>query len=1227
MEQRVHMPVEAVFAGKSIFLTGGTGFFGKVEPQRAAVLEKLLRSAPDVEQIFVLIRARKGVSAAARLEKEIIASRIFDRLRRERDDCDAFLRRKLRAVAGDVTMASLGLSEDDQRLLRERVEITIHSAATVQFNEPLEVAVEMNCMGALNMAQFVKTCPRVRCHLHVSTAYVNSNLRVLRIREELYPLDFNVEDALDAVTKASPSDLERLHVNLIGTYPNTYALTKSMAEHLITKLIGDTVPLVIFRPTIIGAAWKEPVPGWTDQIAAAGAIFLAVGMGVLTMLPGDPRNVADIVPVDLAVNNLLVSIAVTLDQQQQRGLPRRQPTVVHSGTSDPRQNPLRWRVPCRVVPEYFRQNPPARGLFPAKFHMIPTPQQFQLEWFAAYALPSSVYSTLANKSGNARHMRDAAKLWTLTWRARNLVEAFKPFTENQWVFVADAAMDSLLPRVQHEPTWWVDAREIAWERYVFNFCVGLKKFMLHEDVIDVDVDGVTHTELALSTGRILAWDPDHHAISFPGLLSDVSWAYTSSRKPGYTRSGVLGRVMGLTGWREGQNHEASHVPRRHIDSIASVRNEVLESEAVRAAIASVAADSGRAAADVEAEALRVLDTMAAQVDYKSVRKLAWLLRKLFRRMYERIDVDEKGLLAVRELLRDGRGSVVLVPTHRSYVDFLLISYLFFAYNMPVPYIAAGNDFLQLGAVTKLLRESGAYFIRRSFRDDALYAAYLLTKGHTVEFFIEGQRSRSGKQLPPKFGILSAVVDCWRSGRVENVGARSVVSFASLSLSRSLGSQLHIVPVTIDYEKPLEVLLHQNEVLGEGKIKESLGALLRSWHVTRRNFGSISVQFAAPISVRDYVAAQTQTQHEPEPHALVRDLAFEVTAAMIAAATCSTSHLVATLLLVYRQGIARAELVQQTNWLRLEVLKRGGRVTGTQGRSPADTVEHALELLAELVVRRRKDLVEPAIVTREQYPNMIGLGYYRNKLLHWFSLEGVLACAFHALAEASMPPPSEGVAVPELLDAALFLHDMLLHEFVRRDCAQDRAQLQQALERMRSQRVLLATGDASVAVGPDGRPLFSLLCTLLWPFVDSYYVAISSLFALRPHATIRADDLLKRIQWLAETMYHERLISFYESCSLETLQNALAMLERWQVIERFAEPVKSKRKARIGKSAPPDMIRLHPQYASEDALETLALRVARFRKMPRDGAVHSSSSGPSTTHVSHLIAQLPTLSKM
>lgn len=755
-------------------------------------------------------------------------SQIFDRLRSERPhDFLEFVTSKLHAVAGDVTLPGFGLSDADAQLVQQNAQIIIHSAATVQFNEPLEVAVEMNCLGAMNALRFAQSCRHVLCYVHVSTAYVNSNQRNVQLTEQLYPLDFDVEEAIDAVSKASPAELERLTVNLMGTYPNTYALTKSMAEHLIVKHAGDALPLVLYRPTIIGAAWKEPVPGWIDQIAGVGAIIVVGSLGVLTILPGDPRNVADVVPVDMAVNNLLLASCVKI-LSAPTSPPA--PLVVHCGTSDPRQNPLRWRVPWGVALDYFVKNPSARALFPAKFSMIPSHQLFQTQWFLSYTLPSSVYSTVANKLGDPYHMKQAARLWTLTWRARSFVELFKPFTENEWIFLTDS-MDELEKLAT--PDYWVNAGEIVWERYFFNFCVGIKKYVLKEPVIGVDSQAVEHTDLALSTGRILEWDPDHHAISFPGLLSDVSWAYTSSRKPGYTKSGLLGRVMGLTGWREGMNHEASHVPRRHVESVGGVRNSVLESESVRAAILAKAEAKGLAEDDVEDEALKILEKMVTRIDYRSVRKFGWLLRKVLRNMYDKIHVDESGLTQIRNILSDpSKGSVVLVPTHRSYIDFLLMSYLFFAYNIPVPYIAAGEDFLNMGFATKILRESGAYFIRRSFADDPLYTAifreytqYLVAMGHTVEFFIEGSRSRSGKQLHPKFGILNTVTECFLSGRVENVRTYMClfVCFCCCGLVDShvvcLFVQVQIVPVTIDYEKPLEVLLHQNELLGEGKIKE------------------------------------------------------------------------------------------------------------------------------------------------------------------------------------------------------------------------------------------------------------------------------------------------------------------------------------------------------------------------------------------------------------------------
>lgn len=178
-------------------------------------------------------------------------------------------------------------------------------------------------------------------------------------------------------------------------------------------------------------------------------------------------------------------------------------------------------------------------------------------------------------------------------------------------------------------------------------------------------------------------------------------------------------------------------------------------------------------------------------------------------------------------------------------------------------------------------------------------------------------------------------------------------------------QVHVVPVTIDYEKPLEVLLHQNELLGEGKVRESLGALLRSSvHVAHKKFGSISVQFGEPIDVAQFVNGELARHADSfvSSARVVERLAYAVTSAMIAAATCTMSNVVATLLLMYRQGISRSDLVQQADWLRLEILRRGGRVTGTQGRAPRVVVDRALELLGELVCTRRKDIVEPAIAS-------------------------------------------------------------------------------------------------------------------------------------------------------------------------------------------------------------------------------------------------------------------------
>ena len=285
-------------------------------------------------------------------------------------------------------------------------------------------------------------------------------------------MEFDVEETIKVVQNVtSDADLEKLHLHLIGTYPNTYTLTKAMSEHLVAKYCRN-IPTVILRPSIVGAAWKEPVPGWVDNVSAAGAIFLAAGFGILTILPGNPRSIADIVPVDIVSNAILVAAALKK--------PDGEVQVVHCGTSDPEENQLRWRVTARVV-EYWIKHPPRRGIFPPKFRMLRSHQNFQLQWFLRYTAPQSVYSTVANALDNKEQMKNAAKLRMVSWKAGTLAKMFQPFTENEWIFLSNrlrkhrAALSD-----QDLITFDTRSSNVVWERYLDNFCYGLSKWVLHD---------------------------------------------------------------------------------------------------------------------------------------------------------------------------------------------------------------------------------------------------------------------------------------------------------------------------------------------------------------------------------------------------------------------------------------------------------------------------------------------------------------------------------------------------------------------------------------------------------------------------------------------------------------------------------------------------------------------------------------------------------------------------
>jgi len=373
--------------GKTILVTGSTGFLGK------SIVEKCLRSIPDVGRINLAIRSSARRPASERLEREVLSSPAFKRLKDERGEAEfaKLVKDKLSVVEIDLGRDGLGLSDQGREQLRA-CEIVIHSAAAVEFDNPADLSAQTNLLGAARMVEALKAAGS-RPHLvHVSTAYVGGMLRGL-VREEaphdpglnwrheaavLANLRGPVEEesrqpeilkklGREARSRMGPAgtpavartterlrdrwvkdrliERGRVHANAMG-FADIYSFTKAMAEHAVVELHGD-IPLSIVRPSIIESALAEPFPGWLEGFRMAEPLILAFGRGILRDFSGLPDSVLDIIPADFVVNTVLAVAASPP--------PDTKPRVYHAASGS--RNPLRFRGMEESAERYFTKHP------------------------------------------------------------------------------------------------------------------------------------------------------------------------------------------------------------------------------------------------------------------------------------------------------------------------------------------------------------------------------------------------------------------------------------------------------------------------------------------------------------------------------------------------------------------------------------------------------------------------------------------------------------------------------------------------------------------------------------------------------------------------------------------------------------------------------------------------------------------------------------------------------
>ena len=408
--------------------------------------------------------------------------------------------------------------------------------------------------------------------------------------------------------------------------------------------------------------------------------------------------------------------------------------------------------------------------------------------------------------------------------------------------------------------------------------------------------------------------------------------------------------------------------------------QVLRARAVRAVVAAEARERHDTFRPGLLQARKYAFEIAANYSHPFVQFAEKLLGRVWNRVYDGVKFNHAATL---KEVSEGN-EVVYVPCHRSHMDYLLMSYIIYHQGYALPHIAAGIN-LNIPVVGRLLRKGGAFFIRRSFGGNALYTvvfmkylAAIMARGHSIEYFIEGGRSRTGRLLHPKTGMLSMTVRSFLRDPV-----RPVV----------------FLPVYFGYERIVEATTYISELSGAPKKKESWLDLLLSLRVLRERFGTVHVNLGEPIRLNDLLDAALPSWREqrfeddtrlPAVNALVGELSLRIMRGINAAAAVTPINLLATTLLASPRGaLPESALLRQLD-LYLKLLRAspyGPRVTITDA-TPAEIVVYGESLK---IISRVPHKLGDVVKMSDESAQLIA--YYRNNVLHLFALPSLVACAF------------------------------------------------------------------------------------------------------------------------------------------------------------------------------------------------------------------------------------------
>jgi glycerol-3-phosphate O-acyltransferase len=583
-----------------------------------------------------------------------------------------------------------------------------------------------------------------------------------------------------------------------------------------------------------------------------------------------------------------------------------------------------------------------------------------------------------------------------------------------------------------------------------------------------------------------------------------------------------------------------------------LRDQVVRSPRLQKVIRDMAGEGAAERRVLGWRAMSMLRELEAEVDPNAVRALDALVDQTVARMYSGFEVDEPGLARLREAAKDG--TLVLLPSHKSHVDYIILSRIFHRASMPIPLVAAGDNlaFFPLGPV---LRRAGAFFIRRSFKGDRLYGAVvdaymrrLLKDGWPLEFFLEGGRSRTGKLLPPKLGLLSIVVDAVLGEAAEGGGRK-----------------VWFCPISIGYERLVEERSYVRELSGGEKKKEDVGGLFRAAESALGRYGRLNVQFGELLTIDGVLSELGEGTRPLTParrRALVSRLAYRSMYEINRVTAVTPSALVATALLTHKKrGLPHAELVQSCE--RVARILRGEDARFTPSLTVANAAAEGAPMLRSGAILEACELLLRAGHVQIHHPGIpvgdrgdrdrdknarpgsdaiyvvpdvarLSLDIAKNLVVHFFVSRAMIATPL--VASARMGDAS--IASSLLAERVQALSRLFKYEMQFRADATFETIFTETLRAMAAdgELVIDSEGNVSLPEPGEGHARVALHARMVRNFVEGYRVAARALASLLRGA-LAPKDLAKRAMTAGERMFLAGELECREAVSRPVIENA------------------------------------------------------------------------------------------